>query len=214
MDLDVACQTLNARATPNTSSLSLPSPLPENKKDVDSIHEFLLVKGVEAVAVHGSKDQEEREWAIDSFKGGKKDVLIATDVASKGLDFAGVQHVINYDMPEEVENYVHRIGRTGRRGKTGIATTFINKNQSESVLLDLKHLLREAKQRIPPVLQALHDPMDELRELEAASGTRGCAYCGGLGHRIADCPKLRQDTRAQASQRKDHFGGGGFGAEM
>ena len=83
---------------------------------------------------------------------GRKDVLVATDVASKGLDFPDIQHVINYDMPDEIENYVHRIGRTGRCGKTGIATTFINKNQSESILLDLKHLLQEAKQRIPPVL--------------------------------------------------------------
>lgn len=189
----------------------------ENKKDVDMIHEFLLVKGVEAVATHGGKDQEERTWAIDSFKAGQKDVLIATDVASKGLDFAGIQHVINYDMPEEIENYVHRIGRTGRRGKTGIATTFINKAQSELTLLDLKHLLREAKQRIPPVLQALHDPMDELMELELVSGTKGCAYCGGLGHRIADCPKLRNDSREQAKKQQDAFGGGstgGFGAEM
>ncbi|KAK2080014.1 hypothetical protein QBZ16_002409 [Prototheca wickerhamii] len=186
----------------------------ENKKDVDQIHQFLLLKGVEAVASHGSKDQEERAWAIEQFKAGNKDVLIATDVASKGLDFQGIQHVINYDMPEEIENYVHRIGRTGRRGKTGLATTFVNKNQSESILLDLKHLLQEAKQRVPPVLQALHDPMDELRELEAASGTRGCVYCGGLGHRIADCPKLRADTRDAGRKQKDHFGSGGFGAEM
>ena len=186
----------------------------ENKRDVDTIHEFLLVKGVEAVAVHGSKDQEDRSWAIDEFKAGKKDVLIATDVASKGLDFAAVQHVINYDMPEEIENYVHRIGRTGRRGKTGVATTFINKDTSELALLDLKHLLREAKQRIPPVLQALHDPTEELRELESASGAKGCVYCGGLGHRIADCPKLRSDTREQGRKQTDRFGGGGFGAEM
>ena len=132
----------------------------EKTKDVDDIHEYLLIKGVEAVAVHGGKDQEDREQAIDHFKAGKKDVLVATDVASKGLDFPNIQHVINYDMPDEIENYVHRIGRTGRCGKTGIATTFINKNQSESILLDLKHLLKEAKQRIPPVLQvsgpALH----------------------------------------------------------
>ena len=86
------------------------------------------------------------------LQGGDKDVLVATDVASKGLDFPNIQHVINYDLPNEIENYVHRIGRTGRSGKTGIATTFINKNQSESILLDLKHLLREAKQRIPPIL--------------------------------------------------------------
>jgi ATP-dependent RNA helicase DDX41 len=188
----------------------------ENKRDVDTIHEFLLVKGVEAVAVHGSKDQEERSWAIDEFKAGRKDVLIATDVASKGLDFADVQHVINYDMPEEIENYVHRIGRTGRRGRTGVATTFINKDTSELALLDLKHLLQEAKQRIPPMLQALHDPTEELRGLESATGAKGCVYCGGLGHRIADCPKLRADTREQGRKNIDRFGrgGGGFGAEM
>ena len=73
-------------------------------------------------------------------------VLVATDVAAKGLDFPDVQHVINFDMPEEIENYVHRIGRTGRCGKTGVATTFINKSQEESILRDLKMLLKEARQ--------------------------------------------------------------------
>ena len=91
---------------------------------------------------------------------------MATDVASKGLDFPDIQHVVNFDMPDEIENYVHRIGRTGRCGKTGIATTFINKNQSESILLDLKHLLQEAKQRIPPVLQAC--PSTARRKMPAA----------------------------------------------
>eukprot|EP00958_Prasinococcus_capsulatus_P026386 scaffold4781_cov339-Prasinococcus_capsulatus_cf.AAC.3 len=142
----------------------------ENKSDVDDIHEYLLLKGVEAVAIHGGKDQEDREQAIDTFKAGKKDVLVATDVAGKGLDFPNIQHVINYDMPEEIENYVHRIGRTGRCGKTGIATTFINKNQSETTLLDLKHLLREAKQRIPPVLHAIDDPLENLQSLADESG--------------------------------------------
>lgn len=80
----------------------------EKTKDVDDVHEYLLVKGVEAVAVHGGKDQEDRNLAIDGFKGGRKDVLVATDVASKGLDFPDIQHVINFDMPEEIENYVHR----------------------------------------------------------------------------------------------------------
>jgi len=85
----------------------------ESKADVDDIHEYLLLKGVEAVAIHGSKDQEERDNAISRFKSAKADVLVATDIASKGLDFPDVQHVINYDMPKEIENYVHRIGRTG-----------------------------------------------------------------------------------------------------
>lgn len=68
---------------------------------------------------------------------------MATDIAAKGLDFPDIQHVINFDMPGEIENYVHRIGRTGRCGKTGVATTFINKDVEESALLDLKHLLIE-----------------------------------------------------------------------
>ena len=77
----------------------------ERKSDVDEIHEYLLLKGVEAVAIHGSKSMEERIWAVKQFKSKAKDVLVATDVASKGLDFPGVQHVLNYDMPEEIENY-------------------------------------------------------------------------------------------------------------
>jgi ATP-dependent RNA helicase DDX41 len=103
---------------------------------------------VDAVAVHGDKDQSDREAAIQAFKNGEKDVLVATDVASKGLDFPDIQHVINYDMPGEIENYVHRIGRTGRCGKTGVATTFINTRfTNETILLDLKHLLKVTAQQ-------------------------------------------------------------------
>jgi superfamily II DNA/RNA helicase len=163
------------------------------------IQEYLLLKGVEAVSIHGSKSawlalgftnagthprtaQEEREYAIKSFKSGKKDVMVASGVASKvrtqpglspprlmrraqGLDFSEIQHVINFTMPREVEvrsshwdcrkaplpsgaqDYVHQIGRTGRSGKTGIATTFVNMQTQEQTLLDLKYLLMEAKQR-------------------------------------------------------------------
>uniref|UniRef100_A0A8B9SJR2 Probable ATP-dependent RNA helicase DDX41 n=1 Tax=Anas platyrhynchos TaxID=8839 RepID=A0A8B9SJR2_ANAPL len=176
----------------------------EKKADVDAIHEYLLLKGVEAVAIHGGKDQEERTKAIEAFRDGKKDVLVATDVASKGLDFPAIQHVINYDMPEEIENYVHRIGRTGRSGNTGIATTFINKACDESVLMDLKALLLEAKQKVPPVLQVLHCGDETMLEI---GGERGCAFCGGLGHRITDCPKLEAMQTKQVSNigRKDYL---------
>ena len=114
------------------------------------------------------------------MQAGKADVLVATDVASKGLDFPDIQHVINFDMPSEIENYVHRIGRTGRCGKTGIATSFINKNQSESILLDLKHLLKEAKQRIPPVLLVSLSRMIHDRHSQACS--------------LASVPDLCSDT--------------------
>ncbi|XP_050049283.1 ATP-dependent RNA helicase abstrakt [Dermacentor andersoni] len=176
----------------------------EKKQDVDAIHEYLLLKGVEAVAIHGGKDQEERSRAVDSFRRGEKDVLVATDVASKGLDFENIQHVINYDMPEDIENYVHRIGRTGRSGRVGIATTFINKSCDESVLLDMKHLLLEAKQKVPPFLHALQSENEKYLEL---GEERGCSYCGGLGHRITDCPKLEAMQSKQASNigRRDYL---------
>ncbi|KAJ1648743.1 DEAD-box ATP-dependent RNA helicase 35 [Dispira simplex] len=184
----------------------------ENKNDVDDIHEYLLLKGVEAVATHGGKTQEERDYAVKSFRESKKDVLVATDVASKGLDFTGIQHVINFDMPKEIEDYVHRIGRTGRSGKTGVASTFINMNSSEQVLLDLKHLLVEAKQRMPPVLESLYDPTEKYRNLPPdAALPAGCSYCGGLGHRITDCPKLEQHRRAQTSGMRSRMGDGGEG---
>lgn len=176
----------------------------EKKQDVDAIHEYLLLKGVEAVAIHGGKDQDERSRAVEGFRKGEKDVLVATDVASKGLDFCDIQHVINYDMPEDIENYVHRIGRTGRSGKKGIATTFINKACDESVLLDLKHLLIEAKQKIPPFLATLQSESEKYLEL---GDERGCSYCGGLGHRITDCPKLEAMQNKQASNigRRDYL---------
>ncbi|ODM96972.1 ATP-dependent RNA helicase abstrakt [Orchesella cincta] len=118
--------------------------------------------GVEAVAIHGGKDQEERSKAVEAYKAGKKDVLVATDVASKGLDFPHIQHVINYDMPDDIENYVHRIGRTGRSGRTGLATTFINKMNDESVLLDLKHLLLESKQKVPHFLGSMQSETEKI----------------------------------------------------
>lgn len=176
----------------------------ENKSDVDDVHEYLLLKGVEAVAIHGSLDQEERHEAIKSFKEGTKDVLIGTDVASKGLDFPAIQHVINFDMPKEIENYVHRIGRTGRCGRTGVATTFVNKNQEETILLDLKALLLEAGQNVPPFLQQLDSPA-EGHNVEEIGGVKGCAYCGGLGHRIANCPKLETTRQKTSSAQKDYM---------
>jgi len=180
----------------------------ESKSDVDDIHEYLLLKGVDAVAIHGSKDQEERDNAINKFKHFEADVLVATDVASKGLDFPDVQHVINYDMPKEIENYVHRIGRTGRCGKTGVATTFINKTSPETVLLDLKHLLIEAKQQLPLVLQTLEG--DEDVEVSDDDAGKGCIFCGGLGHRVANCPKRDTQTRQARKDRDEKgFGGGG-----
>ena len=122
----------------------------EKTSDVDDIHEFLLLKGLQAVAIHGGKDQEERQWSVREYKKGRKDVLVATDLISNGMDFADVQHIINYDMPTDIENYVHRID-----SKTGMATTFVGRRCDDSVLRDLKALLIEARQKLPPFLATL-----------------------------------------------------------
>ncbi|EGN92023.1 hypothetical protein SERLA73DRAFT_173192 [Serpula lacrymans var. lacrymans S7.3] len=177
----------------------------ENKNEVDDIQEYLLLKGIEAVAIHGSKTQEERQYAIKSFKSGAKDVMVASGVASKGLDFNDIQHVIIFSMPKEIEDYVHQIGRTGRSGKTGIATTFVNMNTPEQTLLDLKYLLMEAGQKVPMFLQSIDDP-------RAAQGgsLKGCPVCGGLGHGISNCPKLEDAQRRQMASHRAADDGGGY----
>jgi len=177
----------------------------ERKNDVDTIHEYLLLKGCLAVAIHGGKDMEERLRAVKEFKSFKKDILVATDVASKGLDFPEIQHVINYDMPEDIENYVHRIGRTGRGKHKGVATTMINNKVEMAVLADLKHLLLEAKQKVPPFLASMETETDQLAEAGMSDG--GCSYCGGLGHRITACPKLEavQNKKAGEVGKKDYL---------
>ncbi|KAI0253925.1 P-loop containing nucleoside triphosphate hydrolase protein [Lactifluus subvellereus] len=156
----------------------------DNKNEVDDIQEYLLLKGVEAVAIHGSKSVFHfASYAIKSFKSGAKDVMVASGVASKGLDFNDIQHVIIFSMPKEIEDYVHQIGRTGRSGKTGIATTFVNMNTPEQTLLDLKYLLMEAGQKVSPFLQTIEDS-------RAAQGGSRNAFHAGLGHGISNCPKL------------------------
>ena len=178
----------------------------ERKNDVDAIHEYLLLKGVSAASIHGGKDQEERAKAVQEFKAMKKDILVATDVASKGLDLPGIKHVINYDMPEDIENYVHRIGRTGRGNAKGHATTLVSKAVEKAVLLDLKHLLIEAKQHVPPFLATLQSDEEKYLNLGGTEDV-GCSYCGGLGHRITACPKLEAVTTKKSANigRRDYL---------
>jgi len=144
-----------------------------------------LLKGINTQAIHGGKNQSDRIEAVKNFKNKITDVLVATDVASKGLDFPDIRHVLNFEMPHDIEDYIHRIGRTGRCGKTGVATTFINVVVPNSTLLDLKGLLIEAKQEIPPVLHLLGGNIDY----------KGCSHCAGLGHNVLQCPKLKNNCR-------------------
>ncbi|GLB60980.1 DEAD-box ATP-dependent RNA helicase CshA [Cytobacillus sp. NCCP-133] len=96
------------------------------KRRVDELAEALNLRGYMAEGIHGDLSQAKRISVLRKFKEGSIDVLVATDVAARGLDISGVTHVYNFDIPQDPESYVHRIGRTGRAGKTGVAMTFIN----------------------------------------------------------------------------------------
>ena len=95
---------------------------------------------------------QERESALRSFKSGATPILVATDVAARGLDIPHVAHVINFDLPNDIDDYVHRIGRTGRAGKSGLATAFFNEGNS-SLAKPLCELMQEANQEVPPWLE-------------------------------------------------------------
>lgn len=96
----------------------------ERKTRCDDVAEALVAQGLHAVSLHGGRSQNERESALRDFRNGSTNILVATDVASRGLDVSGVSHVVNLDLPKTMEDYVHRIGRTGRAGSMGRATSF------------------------------------------------------------------------------------------
>jgi len=106
----------------------------ETKRSADALEDYLCNYGFAAISIHGDRSQAEREHALHSFRTKRTPYLVATDVAARGLDIPDVMHVINFDMPNDLDSYVHRIGRTGRAGKTGIATTFINDRNGHAVL--------------------------------------------------------------------------------
>jgi superfamily II DNA/RNA helicase len=97
----------------------------KSKYGVQKLSDTLVKEGFRAGAIHGNKNQSQRSRILDAFKKSEIKILLATDVASRGLDIPNVTHVINYDLPESYENYIHRIGRTGRADKKGVALTFV-----------------------------------------------------------------------------------------
>ncbi|XP_015115854.1 probable ATP-dependent RNA helicase DDX23 [Diachasma alloeum] len=132
------------------------------KKGADVLARGLEKLGYNACTLHGGKGQEQREYALASLKGGSKDILVATDVAGRGIDIKDVSMVINYDMAKTIEDYTHRIGRTGRAGKAGLAISFCTKDDSH-LFYDLKQtILSSPISTCPPELlnhpDAQHKP--------------------------------------------------------
>ncbi|KAI5928689.1 p68 RNA helicase [Camillea tinctor] len=153
------------------------------KRVADDITRFLRQDGWPALSIHGDKQQNERDWVLDQFKTGKSPIMVATDVASRGIDVRNITHVINYDYPNNSEDYIHRIGRTGRAGAKGTAITFFTTDNSKQAR-DLVGVLQEAKQQIDP----------RLHEMTRYGGGGGGGRYGGRGY-----------------GRGGHRGGGGGG---
>ena len=158
----------------------------DNKHDVDSIHEYLLIKGIDVCAIHGGKEQYERNLSLRQLKEGLKDVLICTDIVSKGIDFQGIEHVINYEMPKEIETYIMRFGRCGRLNSSskissnGIITTYITRNTDEVLMCDLRNILISCNQIVPEIINSLASKEKTLKD---------CEFCGITGHSLAQCHK-------------------------
>ncbi|RYP48963.1 hypothetical protein DL768_005235 [Monosporascus sp. mg162] len=162
----------------------------ETKRMADSLSDFLINQNFPATSIHGDRTQRERERALEMFRNGRCPILVATAVAARGLDIPNVTHVINYDLPTDIDDYVHRIGRTGRAGNTGHSTAFFNRG-NRGVVRELIDLLKEANQEVPAFLETI------ARESSFGGGRGGRG--GGRG-------------RGQAANRDFRkYGGGGGG---
>jgi ATP-dependent RNA helicase DDX3X len=164
----------------------------ETKRMADALSDFLINQNFPATSIHGDRTQRERERALEMFRNGRCPILVATAVAARGLDIPNVTHVVNYDLPTDIDDYVHRIGRTGRAGNTGMSTAFFNRG-NRGVVRDLIELLKEANQEVPTFLETI------ARESSFGGGGRGGRPGGGRG----------RGQNANRDFRK--FGGGGAG---
>lgn len=142
---------------------------------------------------------QEREYALRSFKSGNTPILVATDVAARGLDIPHVSHVINFDLPNDIDDYVHRIGRTGRAGKSGLATAFFNEKNT-SLAKGLADLMKEAKQEVPDWLTQYAG----RASYGGSKGRHGGARFGGRDFR-------RDSSFSRNGGGNDYYGGGGSG---
>jgi len=125
---------------------------------------------VDAAPVHGDLSQRVRDSTVMRFKSGHVRVLIATDVASRGLDVKDVTHVINFDLPNEIEAYIHRIGRTGRAGRSGDSLSFVDLDMDRGLLKGLVNVLKESDQPVPVQMNQFTSPARDSRSGDDSRG--------------------------------------------
>jgi len=177
----------------------------ETKRAADALEDFLYRNGFKATSIHGDRSQYERENSLRRFRSQETPIMVATEVAARGLDIPNVLHVINYDMPNDIDSYVHRIGRTGRARKTGLATALVSE-KNRPIFVDLLKLFEETNQEIPAWFQEM-----------ATARTGGSSSGGGGGYsrrgRGGDHRDFRRDGGGRGGYRSYRSGGGGGGRD-
>ncbi|MDQ7009394.1 MAG: DEAD/DEAH box helicase [Candidatus Gracilibacteria bacterium] len=148
----------------------------QRKVDVDEVNSNLIAKGYKSVAIHGDVDQKQRERTLNKFKKGDVKILVATDVAARGIDVPNLSHVVNYSLPDNPETYTHRIGRTGRAGKDGIAISFVSRNDKRK-LFYIENIIKKRidKHELPQVSELI-----EIKKQRALEKTRNFIELGEL----------------------------------
>jgi len=146
----------------------------QTKKMVDILDERLTDHGYKVKAIHGDMPQAKREKVLKDFKEDKIEILIATDVAARGLDIDDISYVINYDMPEEVDTYIHRIGRTGRAGKEGVAISFVTSEEEYLVReFELRTEMSILKREVPEAEEGTKDTIRRVVDYDQISNVYG-----------------------------------------
>jgi ATP-dependent RNA helicase RhlE len=171
------------------------------KRGANKLAQDLEKAGVRAAAIHGNKSQNQREKALADFKSPRPPVLIATDIAARGIDVDEVSHVVNFELPHEPETYVHRIGRTGRAGLTGEAVSFCDREE-EDRLEAIERLLRR---RIP----VRNDLPADLPKVESSSSGREPGERSGGGGRGRGRPGQRRSSEGSGRSGGGSRVGGG-----
>ncbi|HAO99119.1 MAG TPA: hypothetical protein DCQ83_03630, partial [Fibrobacteres bacterium] len=188
---------------------------PRPKPRANRLWEFLTKRGISAARIHGNRSQAQRTDALAGFKDGRYRVLVATDIAARGIDVTDVSHVFNFDLPEVPETYVHRIGRTARAGASGVAFAFCD-SEERSYLHGIERVIRKRLKVVPtPVLEDVPAPVPQgdvgsMRSLtpparhhapkrQQSHGGQRSHHSQGQGH----SSQGRSSHRSESSSQRD-----------
>jgi ATP-dependent RNA helicase RhlE len=183
------------------------------KHGADKVVRKMLAKGLEAKAIHGNKSQPQRLKALDAFKNGTCKILVATDIAARGIDIDGISHVVNFEVPNVPEQYVHRIGRTARAGRTGLAVSFVAEDERYYLrdiekTIDMQVDVLKAPEGSKVDLLPTPDPNERLYKPKGPSRGNGGGRSGGAGRGGQRRPQVKAKPQGGAGKPGGRSRGG------